>query len=73
INNGLVQLANYNLPFGGSGKSGFGQGRGSESFLAFSNQRSIVKNSPFFSVVDLLGYPFNSFKKKIINFLIRWF
>ena len=73
INNGLVQLANYNLPFGGSGKSGFGQGRGSESFLAFSNQRSIVKNSPFFSVVDLLGYPFNSFKKKVINFLIRWF
>ena len=73
INHGLVQLANYNLPFGGSSQSGFGKAKGVESFLAFTNQRSLVKNSAYFSIVDLLGYPFNKAKLKIINLLLHWF
>lgn len=73
INHGLVQLANYNLPFGGSSQSGFGRAKGVETFLAFTNQRSLVKNSAYFSIVDLLGYPFNKAKLSIINLLLRWF
>ena len=73
INHGLVQLANYNLPFGGSSQSGFGRAKGVETFLAFTNQRSLVKNSAYFSIVDLLGYPFNKAKLGIINLLLRWF
>jgi aldehyde dehydrogenase (NAD+) len=73
INHGLVQLANYNLPFGGSGPSGFGKAKGIESFLSFTNQRSLVKVSPYISVFDFLGYPFNKAKLRIINFILRWF
>ena len=42
INDTLMQIANHNLPFGGVGRSGIGKYHGKDSFLAFSNQRSVL-------------------------------
>lgn len=42
INDTLMQIANHNLPFGGVGNSGIGKYHGKDSFLAFSNQRSVL-------------------------------
>jgi len=42
INDTLLHIANHNLPFGGVGNSGTGKYHGKQSFLAFSNQRSVV-------------------------------
>ncbi len=72
VNNGLIHLANYHLAFGGTRHSGMGRSKGWYSFMEFTNHRSIVKTSPYFSIVDLLGYPFTKWKLKIISLLSKW-
>lgn len=42
INDVILHLANDRLPFGGVGNSGMGKYHGKESFLTFSNRRSIL-------------------------------
>lgn len=55
INDTVIHIANHRLPFGGVGNSGMGKYHGKESFLAFSNRRSVVFSS---TTVDLpLKYP----------------
>lgn len=43
INDTLMHISNARLPFGGVGNSGMGKYHGKRSFLAFSNERAIVK------------------------------
>ncbi len=50
INDALMHITNHHLPFGGVGNSGIGKYHGKESFLAFSNQRAIVKTP---TLIDL--------------------
>ena len=42
INDTLMHVSNHNLPFGGVGNSGMGKYHGRYSFLAFSNERSVL-------------------------------
>lgn len=67
INDTLLQIANHHLPYGGVGFSGFGKYHGQESFLAFSNARSIVSSLTWFDL-PVKYVPFRWFKwvKKII-------
>ena len=65
INDTLMHIANQNLPFGGVGNSGMAKYHGRESFLLFSNRRSVVKS---INCIDLpFKYPpfkyFNLVKK----------
>ena len=50
INDTLMHITNHNLPFGGVGNSGMGKYHGKESFLAFSNKRSVVKSRTWFDL-----------------------
>ena len=61
VTNGvLVHFVHPNLPFGGTGQSGFGRGHGHAGFLTFSNQRAIVKNkNPFRSPLERLYAPYS--------------
>jgi aldehyde dehydrogenase (NAD+) len=65
INDTLIHFAHQNLPFGGVGNSGLGKYHGKQSFLAFSNQRSIVQTT---TLIDL---PFRYAPFKYINFIKR--
>lgn len=42
VNDTIMQVANGNLPFGGVGNSGMGRYHGKDSFLTFSNRRSVL-------------------------------
>jgi len=68
INDTIMHIVNHNLPFGGVGNSGTGKYHGLESFLAFSNQRSVVRTTP---LIDLpFKYvPFRYFRllRKILS------
>lgn len=67
VNDTIMHIVNEKLPFGGVGNSGTGKYHGKESFLAFSNRRSVVTTGTF---IDLpLKYaPYSKFKllKKIL-------
>ncbi|MEJ8606052.1 aldehyde dehydrogenase [Riemerella anatipestifer] len=67
INDTLMHIANHHLPFGGVGNSGMGKYHGKYSFLAFSNERAIVK-TPTFLDLPFKYVPFKFFKwvKKLI-------
>lgn len=55
VNDTITHLSNSNLPFGGSGESGFGRYHGKSSFETFSRQKSILNKSYFPEI--LLRYP----------------
>jgi aldehyde dehydrogenase (NAD+) len=48
INDTMIHLSHFNLPFGGVGESGMGAYHGRYSFETFSHRKSIVKKSFFF-------------------------
>jgi len=72
INNSAVQLFNNNLPFGGSNNSGLGKSHGHYGFIAFSNERAVLKqNIP--GALEMLMPPYTGFKQKLIDLTIKWF
>jgi len=65
INDGLLHIANHNLPFGGVGNSGIGSYRGYDGFKCFSHSKAILQTPTW---IDLpFKYPpfkwFNWIKK----------
>lgn len=65
INDTLMHITNHKLPFGGVGNSGMGKYHGKSSFMAFSNQRAIVKSPTW---IDL---PFKYVPFKYFNLIKR--
>lgn len=62
INDTILHVANHYLPFGGTGSSGMGRYHGKQSFLAFSNTRSILKTPTY--IDNPYKYPpFKNFSK----------
>lgn len=68
INDTVMHIANSRLPFGGVGHSGMGKYHGFESFVTFSNRRSVL-NSPTLWDIPLKYPPYRDFKllKKFIK------
>ena len=73
INHNTLHYSNYHLPFGGINNSGFGRCHGEYGFRELSNKKSVFKQFSAFSPTDLLTPPYNSFKQKIIDFIIKYF
>ena len=72
INHNTLHYSNYNLPFGGINNSGFGRCHGEYGFRELSNKKSVFKQFSPFSPTDLLTPPYNSFKQKIIDIIIKY-
>lgn len=71
INDCLVHFANYHLPFGGVGASGFGNYRGHYSFETFSHAKAIYHKT--LNIDSSIQYPpYTAWKDKIIRFLLRF-
>lgn len=73
VNNGLIQIVNPELPFGGSNHSGIGKSKGHWGFQEFTNQRAVIKDGASLSMFDLVSYPFTPLRRKIISLLTKWF
>ena len=72
VNDTLVHFYQVNLPFGGVGESGFGKAHGRWGFEAFSNARAVLEQPTRFSMIQLLYPPYTAFKKKLIDFTLRY-
>ena len=67
VNDCILQVANYHLPFGGVGTSGMGSYHGKYSFETFSHRKSIFIRSWLFDVS--LAYP--PYSKRKLSWLKR--
>ncbi len=73
INDCIIQFTHPNLPFGGVNNSGIGKSHGRYGFLAFSNEKPILKQKNGFASPYLLYPPYLPKMKKIVDLLLRWF
>lgn len=70
INDFLIQYANHKLPFGGINGSGIGKSHGWHGFMAFTNERAIVKQK--LGITRLLHPPYTPWKERIARFMAKW-
>ena len=73
INDCVLQFTHPNLPFGGVNNSGIGKSHGHYGFMAFSNEKPVLRQKSGFSSLYLLYPPYTDSMKKIVNILLRWF
>ena len=73
INHSAIHFFNNNLPFGGINNSGVGKAHGEWGFIAFSNERAVLKQWSPLSGIEMMMPPYTSFKEKLINLSIKWF
>ena len=72
INNSILHLANYNLPFGGVGESGMGRAHGIHGFRTFSNEKSVLKQNFMGKMLKLTYPPYTESKLNLIKKMIQW-
>ncbi len=73
INDCVLQFTHPNLPFGGVNNSGLGKSHGHYGFMAFSNEKPVLRQKRGFSSLYFLYPPYTSGMKKIVDLLLRWF
>lgn len=73
INDCIMHFTHPNLPFGGVNNSGIGKSHGHHGFLAFSNEKPVMKQKSGFASPYLLYPPYRPSMKKVIDILLRWF
>lgn len=70
INDTLLQMAQNDLPFGGTGDSGMGQYHGYDGFMTFSKKKSVMRQSRL-NTSGLLRPPYTQLKQKLLDLLAR--
>lgn len=73
INDCVLQFGHPTLPFGGVNNSGLGKAHGRAGFVAFSNEKSILKQRIGFTMAKTVYPPYSGLKKTMINFMLRYF
>ncbi len=73
INECIMQFTHPNLPFGGVNNSGIGKSHGHAGFLAFSNEKPVLRQKRGFTVSYLLYPPYTKGMKRIVDLMLKWF
>ena len=72
INEGILHVAQHDLPFGGVGASGMGHYHAYEGFVTFSKLRPVFYQAPFSPIQMMFQPPYGGRVRKIMNLLIRF-
>lgn len=73
INDNLIHFSNVNIPFGGVNNSGIGKSHGHSGFLAFSNEKPVMRQRVGFTLIKTFYPPYTPIVKKWINFIVDYF
>jgi len=73
INDTLIHILNTHLPFGGVNNSGIGKAHGHFGFLAFSNERAVLRQRVGLTGIKMLYPPYTPRIRKMIDLLMKWF
>ncbi len=71
INDVMVNYSHLNMPFGGVNNSGIGKSHGWYGFLAFSNERGVLKHHKYSALKNLYP-PYTGKVKKMVDFLVKY-
>lgn len=71
INDCAIHFLHPNLPFGGVNNSGIGKSHGYYGFLAFSNEKPVLRQRNGLTSVQFFYPPYTNRVKKIMDWLIR--
>ncbi len=72
VNDIAIHFANPDLPFGGIENSGIGRSHGHAGFMAFSNERSIMRQRLAHPPIRQLYPPYGSRTRRLIEWLMRY-
>jgi aldehyde dehydrogenase (NAD+) len=72
VNETVLHLAHPDLPFGGVGNSGLGKAHGHAGFLAFSNEKSVLRQRVGHTGMKLMYPPYTSKVKRLIGLLMKY-
>ncbi len=73
VNDCAIHFLHQNLPFGGVNNSGMGKSHGHYGFLAFSNEKPVMKQRSGFTSVKAFYPPYTAFKNKLMNWFLKFF
>lgn len=73
INETILHLAHAELPFGGAGNSGIGKAHGHFGFLAFSNEKGVLKQRLGRTGIKLMYPPYTPKVRGLIEMLLKYF
>ncbi|MCB2376508.1 aldehyde dehydrogenase family protein [Hymenobacter sp. BT635] len=73
VNETILHLAHPELPFGGVGNSGMGKAHGHYGFLAFSNEKAVLRQRTGRTAIKLMYPPYTPKVQKLIDWLMRLF
>lgn len=73
IDDCAIHFLHHNLPFGGVNNSGMGKSHGYYGFLAFSNEKPVLKQKPGFTSVQAFYPPYSKTSKKIMDWFLKLF
>ncbi len=73
INDVVLQFAHPNLPIGGVNNSGIGKAHGHAGFIAFSNEKAVVRQRRGLTMAKTVYPPYSGFKKFMIDFMVKYF
>ncbi|PSK99216.1 aldehyde dehydrogenase (NAD+) [Cecembia rubra] len=71
-NDCVLHFLQNELPFGGVNNSGIGKAHGHFGFLAFSNEKAVLKQRIGFTASKPLFPPYGFTSKKIIQSILKW-
>lgn len=72
LNDSLLHYLHPNLPFGGVNNSGLGKAHGHWGFLAFSNEKAVLRQRKGFTSVKPVYPPYTSGVKKVIGLMMKY-
>lgn len=72
VNETTVAFGHPGIPFGGVNVSGLGKAHGHAGYLAFTNEKPVMRQNRWLPFTLLVFPPYTGLKNKLINFVIRW-
>jgi aldehyde dehydrogenase (NAD+) len=73
VNDCGIQFLHHELPFGGINNSGIGKSHGHFGFLAFSNEKPVLKQKNGFTAVQVFYPPFTRRTKQLMDWFLKLF
>lgn len=72
INESVLHFTNHDLPFGGVNNSGIGKSHGHHGFIAFSNEKSVLKQRIGLTSIKFFYPPYNTMITKLTRIVAKY-